>query len=44
MLAQATGIYRERPAAGPLSDHFDCAWVHRLPAIAAEDDPRGAGR
>ena len=32
MLAQATGIYRERPAAGPLSDHFDCAWVHRLPA------------
>jgi hypothetical protein len=35
MLAQATGIYRERPAAGPLCDHFACAWVHRLPATEA---------
>ena len=36
MLAQATGIYRERPAAGPLRDHFACVWVHRLPATGAE--------
>ena len=33
MLAQATGIYRERPVSGALSHHFACAWVHRLPAI-----------
>jgi AraC-like DNA-binding protein len=36
MLAQATGIYRERPAPAPLSDHFACTWVHRLPATGAE--------
>src|SRR3954452_2932955 len=35
MLAQATGIYRERPVSRPLSPHFACAWVHRLPAIGA---------
>jgi AraC-like DNA-binding protein len=35
MLAQATGIYRERPAAGPLRGHFACTWVHRLPATGA---------
>jgi AraC-like DNA-binding protein len=31
VLAQATGIYREQPVAGPLRDHFVCAWAHRLP-------------
>jgi AraC-like DNA-binding protein len=36
MLAQATGIYRERPVSGPLRDHFACIWVHRLPAAGAE--------
>jgi AraC-like DNA-binding protein len=36
MLAQATGIYRERPVSGSLRDHFACAWVHRLPATGAE--------
>jgi len=36
LLAQATGIYRERPAAGSLGDHFACVWVHRLPATEAE--------
>lgn len=30
-LAQSTGIYRERPAAGPLAAHFKCLWLHRLP-------------
>ena len=33
MLAQATGIYRERPVSEALSHHFACGWVHRLPAI-----------
>jgi len=36
MLAQATGIYRERPVSGSLRHHFACAWVHRLPATGAE--------
>jgi AraC-like DNA-binding protein len=31
MLAQATGTYRERPVAGPLREHFVCAWIHCLP-------------
>ena len=31
VLAQATGTYRERAVAGPLREHFVCAWVHRLP-------------
>ncbi len=44
MLAQATGIYRARPAAGPLCDHFACAWVHPIAGIADKDDPRRAGR
>ena len=36
MLAQATGIYRERPVSGSLRHHFACAWLHRLPATGAE--------
>ena len=36
MLAQATGIYRERPVSGLLRNHFACAWLHRLPATGAE--------
>ncbi|TCN29021.1 helix-turn-helix domain-containing protein [Sinorhizobium americanum] len=30
-LAQSTGIYRERPAAGALAAYFKCLWLHRLP-------------
>ena len=36
MIAQATGIYRERPVSASLRHHFACAWVHRLPATRAE--------
>lgn len=31
MLAQATGVYRERPVSGPLRDFFAFSWVHQLP-------------
>ncbi len=32
-LAQAAGTYREQPVTGPLSEHFRCAWAHRMPDL-----------
>ncbi|WP_245463233.1 hypothetical protein [Mesorhizobium sp. M2A.F.Ca.ET.043.02.1.1] len=30
VLAQTTGFFRERPAAGVLADAFSAVWVHRM--------------
>src|SRR5262245_7144788 len=34
ILGQAVGVYRERPAPGPLARHFSRTWFHALPSGA----------